>query len=303
MIEPVLIAVRLAQYAGAAVLFGLPAFILYTQAHAFAPGLARRTRALLVAAAAMLVIASLGAIAAQSVFFAGSMELGLAQESLSAVAMQMGMGKAALVRAMAALAALVLLVVTPGLRVPVALLGGAAAVTLAWMGHAGAGEGAWGWALLASDVVHLLAASAWIGALAGFLMLLLLKPAQAKQQRGLHAALHRFSGVGSILVAALVVTGVFNGWMIIGPDGFATVLDSPYGRLLLLKLALFAAMLALAAANRFRLTPALAARLETGEPTAAAIGALRRSIALESAVGLLVLAVVAWLGTLSPAAG
>jgi putative copper resistance protein D len=59
-------------------------------------------------------------------------------------------------------------------------------------------------------------------------------------------------------------------------------------------------MVALAAANRFRLTPALRAALTDPAERGAAIDALRRSLYLEFGAGLAVLGLVAWLGRLAP---
>jgi len=303
VIEPVLIALRLAQYAAAAVLFGSAAFHLYAPVVDLSPTFARRSRAVLAAAAALLATASLAAIAAQSVFLAGSMDGGLARESLAAVTLQMDLGKAALVRAATAVAALAALaVLAPGRPVwaLAVALGGVATVSLAWMGHAGAGEGDGGRLLLASDVLHLLAAAGWLGALAGFVQLLFVKPSTAELARALHAALHRFATVGSILVATLVITGAVNTLSIVGLDGIATIWTSTYGRLLVLKLAVFAAMLMLAAVNRLRLTPALAGELGNVGPPAGPLRDLRRSVVLETLAGAAVLVLVAWLGTLSP---
>lgn len=305
MIEPAIIAIRLAQYAGAAVLFGSAAFFLYAPVADLPETFARRARALLAVAAALVTVASLAAVAAQSVFFAGSIDAGLTRESLGAVASQMDLGKAALVRSAAALAALMALAALTPSRPTWALaaaLGATAVVSLAWMGHAGAGEGESGLVLLASDIVHLLAAAGWLGALAGFVLMLFTKPATGDVRRALHAALHRFSGVGSALVATLLATGAVNTWMIVGPQGIATIADSEYGRLLLLKLAVFMAMLGLAAANRFRLTPALAGSIDASEPALHSRRALQRSVVLETVAGAFVLLLVAWLGTLSPVA-
>lgn len=305
MIEPAIIAIRLAQYAGAAVLFGSAAFHLYAPVADLSPKLAHRARVLLTAAAALLAVASLAAIAAQSVFFAGSMDGGLARESLSAVAFQMDLGKAALVRAAAAGAAVMALVaVTPGRLawMLAAVFGGVATVSLAWMGHAGAGEGDAGRILLASDVLHLLAAAGWLGALVGFAQLLFVKPVTPELARALHSGLNRFAAVGSVLVATLIVTGAVNTLSIVGLAGVATIWTSAYGQLLLLKLVLFATMLGLAALNRFRLTPALAGELDEAQPAPGALGGLRRSVILETLAGAAVLALVSWLGTLSPAA-
>ena len=73
-----------------------------------------------------------------------------------------------------------------------------------------------------------------------------------------------------------------------------------YGKRSALKLALFAAMLALAARHRQRSVPALAARLEANVlPQADALASLRRSLAAEALLGFAVLALVAWFGTLA----
>lgn len=71
--------------------------------------------------------------------------------------------------------------------------------------------------------------------------------------------------------------------------------------MLVAKLLIFALMLLLASANRFFLTAALASGLAAGDTTSA-LRALRRSLALESACGLVVLGLVAWLGLLAPPA-
>ena len=80
----------------------------------------------------------------------------------------------------------------------------------------------------------------------------------------------------------------------LGPRNALDLWGTPYGRLLSIKLLAFVAMLGLAALNRYRFTPALAEGNESARPW------LLRSVAAESAAGLAVLALVAWLGTLAP---
>ena len=70
-----------------------------------------------------------------------------------------------------------------------------------------------------------------------------------------------------------------------------------YGRLLLFKVALFLAMLFLAAVNRLRLTPIIR-RDRYAAP--AAFERLRTNALVEAAIGLVILAVVGLLGTTSP---
>lgn len=87
----------------------------------------------------------------------------------------------------------------------------------------------------------------------------------------------------------------------VGPANLAALPTTLYGQLLIAKLVLFAGILGLAASNRFRLTPALEASLDNGDH-ATAVAALRRSLALESAIAITILAAVAWLGLLAPPA-
>lgn len=108
-----------------------------------------------------------------------------------------------------------------------------------------------------------------------------------------------FGTVGAIAVAALVVTGLVNAWLLVGPDRVAALGTTPYGQLLLAKLAMFAVMLGLAALNRFRLTPRFEASIAAADHRSA-IGALRQSLAVETICIVVILALVAWLGTLEP---
>jgi putative copper resistance protein D len=62
---------------------------------------------------------------------------------------------------------------------------------------------------------------------------------------------------------------------------------------------LFLVMLVLAAANRFRLVPALEAAIDAGDNRRAR-DAMRRSLLLEIGCAVAILALVAWLGTLEP---
>lgn len=289
MLEAAVLAVRFLQYAGAALLFGAPLFFIYAlPAGSAAP---RGSRAMVGGAAALLAAASALAIAAQASLFAGSFAEGLTGEALGAVVSYMAFGKAAVVRAAAALVALGLLLALPRGRwswSAVTVAGAVAAASLGWMGHAAASEDPLAGVHLAADVLHGLAACAWLGALAAFVPMAL----GGERRTELHWALRTFSAVGPALIAVLVLSGAVNTWVLIGPDHAADLIRSAYGRILLAKLALFAGMLGLAAANRYRHTAAVA--------DGAALGPVRRSLAWEAGLGLAVLALVAWLGTLAP---
>ncbi len=168
--------------------------------------------------------------------------------------------------------------------------------SIALTGHAGSDESPARLRYLIADAFHLVAAGVWIGALIVFarLVTISLDGLRDDDLRILHHALARFSGVGTVVVAVLVLTGLMN------PGFFSASLKTTYTQILLVKLAMFVAMLLLAAANRFRLTPKLAAALNSTSELRAAVGALRTSLLAETALAILVLAAVAWLGTLSP---
>jgi putative copper resistance protein D len=178
-----------------------------------------------------------------------------------------------------------------------ALLGAVALGSLAWNGHGVATEGQFGNVHLVADIAHLLAAGAWLGALGALAIVLGRTREQASDVDAAHRALAGFSVAGTAIVATVVITGLTNSWALVGPDHVLGLTDTLYGRLLLAKLVLFAAMLGLAALNRFHLTPALEG---AAHDPRAAIRSLRRSLAFETAAALTILALVAWLGTLMP---
>jgi putative copper resistance protein D len=184
----------------------------------------------------------------------------------------------------------------------IAAAGAVALATLVWSGHAGASEGTAGRIHRASDALHLIAAAIWLGAIAGFLLMLRPGEPVAKARLAMTArSLDRFAPVGTLCVLLIATTGLVNGQMIVGAANIGRSIASPYGQLLAIKLVLFAAMLALAAANRWRLTPAL--RRAFDEPDtdpARAARAMRRSLVLEALAGLAILALVAWFGMLEP---
>ena len=176
-----------------------------------------------------------------------------------------------------------------------------ALASLAWTGHGAASEGAAGMRQLIADIVHLMAAGAWIGALAA-LGMLVLRPAHAMSKdhiRLAHRALEGFSLIGTVIVALIVVSGLLNSWVLVGPEHLLSMSSTLYAELLIAKLALFGVMLVLAAANRFHLTPAFDQAIKNGG-TLASISQLRRSLILEASAALVILGLVAWLGTLEP---
>lgn len=171
---------------------------------------------------------------------------------------------------------------------------------IAWTGHAGSTLGETGNLHLVADGLHLLAAAAWIGGLVS--LVLLLVTAQRNKAVAwaslVQAAARRFSTLGIISVATLLVTGMVNAWILVG--SFHALAVTEYGRLLMLKVVAFAAMLTFAAVNRLWLTP----RLTSSGTEPARLDALRQltgNSTIEIALGLTIFAIVGMLGTLHPA--
>jgi putative copper export protein/cytochrome c5 len=143
--------------------------------------------------------------------------------------------------------------------------------------------------LIASELLHLAAAGAWLG---GLLPLMLLVAGWAPLDSA--PIVRHFSTLGTACVAVLAVTSLVQAWVLIG--GLPGLIGTDYGKLALAKLALFVGLLLLAALNRFRLRPRL--KGTAGEP---ARHSLVRSILGESALGLAVVALAGMLLMLSPA--
>ena len=303
------IGIRFALYANLMLLFGLPLFALYALRGA------ERVRGGVLPLRAMgggLAVVAIGlsvlSIVAMTASMAGVPLTEADRALIGAMIFETPMGGAWQVR-MGALVMLFLiaLVFGGGQRswwlVVSAALGGIALGSLAWTGHGAAGEGTQGIVQLGADVVHLLAAGAWVGALVA-LVLLVAAGARAwtdERLRLVHRVLHEFSLAGTVIVGSIVVSGSVNSWVLLGPGRVLSAFGTLYGQLLYLKLVLFMVMLALASINRYRLTPRLEAAIAAGDATAAR-GHLRRSVAVETALAVVILALVAWLGTLQPPA-
>jgi copper transport protein len=149
-------------------------------------------------------------------------------------------------------------------------------LSLASSGHASTAPPQW----LARPAVflHGIGLAWWVGALLP-LMALALSPAQP-----LLPVLHRFSKVAVPVVGIVALTGLLLA--VIQLESFQALISTKYGWILCIKLALVVMLLALAALNRFRLTPALQSGSKHTRP-------LVRSIGIECVVVVGILALVA----------
>jgi copper transport protein len=206
-------------------------------------------------------------------------------------------------RTVLAAALAVLLAATPGLA-----------------GHAVTGR--WVSAAVVADTFHVLAMAVWLGGLAVLVSVLL----PTRHVAELRAALPRWSRVAAACVAVIVGTGVFQAYRQVG--GLAELRSTDYGRLLVVKLVVFAFMLTLASFGReivLRFVPragsdrswrvaVVAGGSDDGPPDgdgdpggslglddASAVRSLRRSVWVEVGAGAAVLAVTALLVNAAPA--
>lgn len=309
MIEYLNIGVRFALFANLMLLFGLPLFAVYALR-----GAERLQSSILPVAtltcwlAVSGVALSMLSIMAMTASMAGVQLLEVDTESVKLMIYETPMGNAWLARVIALIATLFVAfrMTTPKLLpklIFVTLASAAALSSVAWTGHGAAGEGSTGTAQLIADVIHLLGAGAWFGALFALSIMLFRSVESASEEylRLNHRLLREFSVAGTVIVALVFGSGIVNSWMLVGPQNVPNLFSTPYGQLLIAKLVLFGIMLALAAANRFSLTPAFERALH-GEGLTSALAKLRKSLVIELSLAVIIVMLVAWLGTLQPPA-
>jgi putative copper resistance protein D len=181
-----------------------------------------------------------------------------------------------------------------------ALPAGAYLGALAFAGHGEEGLGLERYFHLAADFFHLIAAGLWLGGLIP-LALLLVYLRRSRKQTWIPVACNaasRFSNLGIVAVGILLVSGTVNALFLIGRT--QALAGTDYGRLLLLKITLFAAMVGLAGINRQYLLPRLCGEvgIDQGSRT---VRWLVRSTLVEIAIGLGVILIVGMLGIMAPA--
>ncbi|CEG10172.1 Copper resistance protein D [Afipia felis] len=311
MIEVGLIIARLLHYLATTALAGLSFFPLYAYAGAEPEALARwRARVLLWTAIAAL-LSGLCWFAFTVANMSGDISDLADTETVWTVAHDTGFGHVWTLRML--LAGFTVGVAAWGLRSKVAahyenwmmpFLAAALLASLAGTGHAQIEEAWAGIIHVVADAAHLLAAGAWLGGLIP-LALILHRNLEVDLNVGpkdVDRILMRFSGMGYVAVAALIGSGLVNGWFLIG--SLSGLLYTPYGQILLGKLVLFGGMLALAAANRFWLVPSMRKlRTDTAEELTRWSARLRNHVLGEQVLGSAVLLAVSILGMMQPAVG
>ena len=168
--------------------------------------------------------------------------------------------------------------------------------TSSQIGH-GAATG--DWAPLVLDYIHNLVAAAWIGGVA-YLCLVLLPALAAAQGQGRERMvlllIPRFSTVFVIGVGVVIITGPVLMWFLESDVGMIS--ESMYGRLIMAKIAVAAAMVGLG--GYLQVTSMRSAREHVEGGTVRVYGRMRKTLRVEMVLGVVLLGVVAVLtnGTL-----
>lgn len=305
MVEIGLLLARFLHYAAATSLAGLSLFPLYAYAGAEPDTWARWRRTLVLRAAIVALLSGLGWFAFAVANMGGNLGDLADMDMLWTVARDTSFGNiwtlrmllSAVIVGMAASKARsnsVRLLIMP-------LLAAVLLMSLAGTGHTQVEEGWAGIIHTLSDSAHLLAAGAWLGGLIPLAAILRRSGTMSVNVRpqDVDQVLLRFSGVGYIAVATLIGSGLVNSWFLVG--SLSGLLTTPYGQLLLVKLALFGGMLALAVANRFWLVPSMSkARADAADELAKWSAKLRTHVLGEQILGWMVLAAVSLLGIMQP---
>ncbi len=188
------------------------------------------------------------------------------------------------------------------LVLPAGLVLAGTLLTLSLAGHSGVGDLVV--VAAAADLVHLGSVSVWLGGLT--LLAVCVLPRGDRDE--LTLVVPRFSKVALVAVLAIVATGSFQSWRQVGTLGSVT--STSYGRLLLVKLGLFAGMIGLGALGRSWArrrqeagahAPTVALGAATAEPPRATVARLRRSVGFEVVLASAVLVVSALLVSSVPA--
>jgi copper transport protein len=145
-----------------------------------------------------------------------------------------------------------------------------------------------------ADMLHLLAGGVWFGGLVGLALTL---PGLADKGELGGETLARFSGLGAGVLVALVATGTLLAWRIVGSWG--DLVDTGYGQLLLVKIAIALVAVGIAAWNRFRLLPLLR-HADRRRDRRTAVQRVVRATTAEAAVLVVVLLVTGVLVDKSP---
>lgn len=303
-----LVVSRWLHFASVFVLFGASFFWLYMGREGLAAGSCglphtrRMTAILLRGAAPVAAISGIAWLAGILANIAGGWSSVVDPDTLRLFFFATQFGPVAMLRLILLAAAMAIALVPSTSRVWFTAYVSVAALLLisqAWLGHAAeGGAGVYGTAMIIAYSLHIWAAAAWVGGLVPLLLALAelrrVNPHDARA-RTLYI-LSRYSLMAMVAVTVIVGSGMANADFRVA-GAFDKLFWTAYGEVLVAKLVVVAPMLALAYFNRFVAMPRLRVTAANGVRQ---IAWLRTSVAVELALGVLVLGIAAVLGLTPP---
>lgn len=272
-------------------LWGITSYLLILPSRELRQRLANRWGSVINVAMGMVLLATVSQLPLHTAILGRGWLDALAPSLLWRVATQTTIGLAWSCKAIIALAGLIALLMTPGRRLEIIAMSSMALLaSLTISGHSAMHGGELRWLHRGNQWMHLLAGGFWLGALFPMIATLRLLH-QPRWHDTVVAALIRFSRVGHVAVAVVILSGALNSWLIVG----ALPLDwsHDYQRLLSLKILLVLTMVGIAVFNRYHLVPRLSPQAKAGVM-------LSRLSWLEIMLATLAIALVARFAMLNP---
>jgi len=305
--ELALVMARALQFGSAIILLGAPTLRLVLGSALVSASGAREEidhwlRRLMAAAAIVALSSALFWLDLEAVIMGDGWDQAVDGETIASVLLLTTFGHAWIWHLAFAVLLLLALLLPPrqlGRRRTAAIAGLSAGLvaSLAWAGHAVMQPGMM---RVTVQVIHLLAAGLWLGSLP--VLLFLLGRARQNDDRiwrdALRQLLPRYSRVGYVVVATILLTGSLNTSFLVGSP--AALVTTEFGQVLLLKVGIVLLMVVVAGVNRLRLVPEIRGR-GTREDVESSLAALARNVVVEQALGALAVVAVSVLGTLPPA--
>ncbi len=155
--------------------------------------------------------------------------------------------------------------------------------------------------LLPANVLHVVAMAAWLGGIA--VLVLAVRAAAARLEpidrtRLLAAVVARFSTLAGIAIAVLLASGIVQS--VVEVRTVPNLVDTAFGRAVVIKIVLFLGIVALGWVNRSRLLPALRGAAADGSSPGRTGLLLRRTLRAELVLGVAALAVTGALAGYAP---
>jgi putative copper resistance protein D len=304
-LETYLVAARLMHFSAVLLVYGGASFCVYGGTTAQRLSRQYRFNSCLIVAMCATIVSALAWWNATAVTMTGAWESAGNANMLLTVLTGTAFGQVWIWRLVLAVLLLVILSVWRSILVSrmgsilVAASAAILAASLAGTGHAVMLSGSRGIALVGAQGLHILAVGMWLGGLPALGLALRdarRYPDQA-QLATLVLLLRRFSAIGTVAVLVIAATGLLSAALIV--VDLRSVFLIAYGQVLLVKVLAFLLMTVLAADNRWRWTARVADSVSRNSAQDA-LGPLNANIGFEIGLGVLVLAFVAILGTLSP---